>query len=414
MPGASIVGEQWLTARTLHLDVATPSFSTATTPVEVTLPVGYAAQPGRRWPVMYYLAGTNHDETTFRADYHGEALTEDFPAIVVSPDGQAGYWSDWFNDGAGGPPMYTTFVTRQLIPLIDANFRTLAGRAHRAVVGESMGGFGAMSLAAQRPDLFVAAASLSGAVDTNFPTVIPVVTASPVLQGGLPDAIFGPRLTEEVVWRGHNPVDLAENLRGVDLQLFTGNGVFSPANGETAPELSGCALEGAGIEPMSIDLHQRLLDLGIAHRWTQLDWGCHSVALFDHELTDALEHLQCVFAAPPPPPSSFDHRSIAPTWTVWNWTVTADPLRAPEFLELRHADRAGVTVAGSGLTTVTTPPLFAGRASVPVTIDGSRRLVTPSSTGRLTFGVDLGPADLQQQYSVGAGTTVTTATVSFG
>ena len=108
MPGASITSERWVTDRTLELTVATPSLSEPTK-VEVTLPVGYASQPSRRWPVTHYLGGTSHDQTAFRG-YHGEELSASSPSIVVGPNGASGYWSDWYNHGIGGPA-FETFVT---------------------------------------------------------------------------------------------------------------------------------------------------------------------------------------------------------------------------------------------------------------------------------------------------------------
>ena len=47
-----------------------------------------------------------------------------------------------------------------------------------------MGGFGALSYAARHPDLFVAAASFSGAVDTNDPRVVPVVAVTAFAMKG--------------------------------------------------------------------------------------------------------------------------------------------------------------------------------------------------------------------------------------
>ena len=78
-----------------------------------------------------------------------------------------------------------------------------------------MGGFGAISYAARHPDRFTAAASFSGAVDTNDPADIAITGDEP----------FGPRATQEVRWRGHNPWDLAANLRGLSLTVRTGNGL---------------------------------------------------------------------------------------------------------------------------------------------------------------------------------------------
>src|SRR3954451_25262440 len=92
---------------------------------------------------------------------------------------------------------------RQLVPWIDAHYRTIGKRSGRATAGLSMGGNGAMSYASRHPDLFVSASSLSGAVDTNSPGVQPVTQASGLSDGShTPGAIFGLRSTEEVRWRG--------------------------------------------------------------------------------------------------------------------------------------------------------------------------------------------------------------------
>ncbi len=408
--GARIVSQTQRTARTVALTIATPSFA-ADTVVEVTLPAGYEAEPTRQWPVTYYLAGTNQNEATFRALYHGEDLTAAYPSIVVSPNGAAGYWSDWFNAGAGGPPKYETFVSSQLIPLIDANFRTIADRAHRAILGESMGGYGVMMMAARHPDLFVAAASLSGGVDTNYAPGTLLATLSPVIMFALPSSIYGVRLNQEVRWRGHNPADLAGNLRDVRLQVRTGNGAFSSANGETLADLGGCVLESALILPESISLHNTLDTLGIAHGWQQYGWGCHSVALFGQEVSDALPGFVAAFGTPPP--SSFNYRSIEAAFTVHGWSVTADPVRALELLSLANVSSHGLTVMGSGSTMITTPALFAPWQLVDVVIDGDTTTFEATPNGQLTFAVNLGAANTQQQYRIGSVTAVNTAQVTF-
>jgi S-formylglutathione hydrolase FrmB len=77
---------------------------------------------------------------TFNGFVDGVKLTAAYPSIVVSPNGDSGYWSDWYNGGAFGPPRYETYVIRQLVPLIDRTFRTIPRRSQRAVLGISMGG----------------------------------------------------------------------------------------------------------------------------------------------------------------------------------------------------------------------------------------------------------------------------------
>lgn len=408
---ASVTGQRWLTDRTVELTIATDAF-TAPVPVEVTIPVGYEADRSRRWPVTYYLGGFGHDQSTFRADYDGEDITAAYPSIVVSPRGDSGFWSDWLG---GAPPRYESFVTGQLIPLIDAAFRTRPDRAHRAIMGESMGGYGALSLAARHPGEFGAAASLSGAVDSDVPETWSVVGVASLGQGKGFDAVYGPRATQEVRWRGHNPVDLAGNLGETDVQLYTGNGVYDPSHGETQAEGSvGCPLEAALIHAPSVNMHEVLVAQGIPHRWVELPWGCHGVALFETEMRQAIQRFEQVFADPPTDSGSFDFRSMETAFDVRGWSVRADPGRALEFLDLHDVGRNGLTVTGSGTTTITTAPIFQPGNPVQAVVAGNPQDLTPDASGRITLTVDLGPADRQQQFTAGAVTAMTTATVTFG
>ncbi|WP_461154654.1 alpha/beta hydrolase [Saccharopolyspora tripterygii] len=389
------------------------STSTFTSPtkVEVMFPTGYSDEQARRWPATYYLNGTNGDQTWFRTVYDGEAKTASYPSLIVAPAGHAGYWSDWYNNGNGGPPEYETFVIRQLIPLIDANFRTSSGRAHRGVLGESMGGYGTLMLAARHPDLFAAASSLSGAVDTNFAPGTAALTASPAFDLSPPDSIYGPRATEEVRWRGHNPTDLAANLRPVDLQLYTGNGV--PDSREIGDVPALCAVESGIIEPETRNLHNALVGLGITHELKTYNWGCHTPSQIRQEITDSLPRFADLFARPDAAPASFDYSSIEPHFEVFGWSMQADPNRALEFLHLHDVSETGLRITGSGTTTVATPPLFQGFATVTVTVDGVATTVRPDQTGRISFTADLGPANRQQQYTASSDNDFHTAAITF-
>ncbi|MGG2202048.1 alpha/beta hydrolase [Paenibacillus validus] len=64
-------------------------------------------------------------------------------------------------DGTG---RFEDYILQDLIPTIDHEFRTIADRSKRAVCGLSMGGYGAFALALRNPDVFSAAASISGAL----------------------------------------------------------------------------------------------------------------------------------------------------------------------------------------------------------------------------------------------------------
>jgi S-formylglutathione hydrolase FrmB len=62
-----------------------------------------------------------------------------------------------------------TALTGDLIDHVDSTYRTRARRDGRAIAGLSMGGFGALHLAFAAPDVFAAAASLSGALFVGRP-----------------------------------------------------------------------------------------------------------------------------------------------------------------------------------------------------------------------------------------------------
>ncbi|MFT3864122.1 MAG: alpha/beta hydrolase family protein [Solirubrobacterales bacterium] len=409
---ATITAEKSLGPRVVELTISTPAF-TAPTHVDVDLPNGYELEPQRRWPVAYFLAGTQNTYASFNSVVDGVGLTESFPAIVVSPNGNSGYWSDWYNGGKFGPPEYETYVVEQLIPLIDERFRTLGDRAHRAIAGVSMGGYGAMMIAARHPDLFADAASISGADDSNVPELGAAVSLSSTFDGGAIDAIYGPRLTQEVRWRGHNPTDLAANLRGLDLQVRTANGILDPGIGEEllSADTVSCLVEAAVFQG-STSFSAKLDKLGIAHLWKNYGPGCHSPQNFEREIADTLTVFTEEFADPPAAPSSFDYESIEPSFDIWGWHVAADPKRALEFMRLENVGDEGMTIEGSGTTTVTSPPLFRHAHVVHLT-GATTPTATPDAAGRITFQVDLGPPDRVQQYRLGADPAEVTKVVTY-
>ena len=145
------------------------------------VPAGYRSRPARRYPVLYLLHGAGADQTTWTNEGQGEAeaLTAGLPLIVVMPSaGRGGFYTDWFNNGAGGKPRWESWHIKRLIPYVDDHYRTRATRGKRAIAGLSMGGFGTFTYASRHPDLFTAALSLSGAVDTGIPPCRPGIIDS--------------------------------------------------------------------------------------------------------------------------------------------------------------------------------------------------------------------------------------------
>jgi S-formylglutathione hydrolase FrmB len=141
-------------------------------PVWVYLPPGYDDEPGRRYPAVYVIQGYTGQVTMWRnrsayrqpfaetadaAFARGEAP----PAIVVYVDAWTRYGGSQFVDSPG-TGKYHSYLCDEVVPWVDARYRTRADAAHRAIMGKSSGGFGAMITTMLRPDLFGALATHAG------------------------------------------------------------------------------------------------------------------------------------------------------------------------------------------------------------------------------------------------------------
>ena len=388
-----LIKREQLDPRLQELTFSTPALASETH-VRVLLPAGYKASAHRRYPVLYLLHGALDDYKSWTDKGAAEAITKSAPLIVVMPDaGQEGNYTNWYNDGAFGQPMWETWHIRQLVPWVDAHYRTIAKRAGRATAGLSMGGNGAMSYAARHPDLFVSASSFSGAVDTNSPGVQPVTQASGLSDGShSPGAIFGLRSTDEVRWREHNPWDLASNLKGLKLTLRTGNGSPGGPGGD-----SGDPVE-AEVHTESVNMHNQLLALHIPHVWDDYGAGGHAWYYWQRDLRQTLPDIEKTFAHPPAPPSPFGFRAAEPSYSVYGWRVNVKR-PALEFSELRAASRKGFTLLGSGSATVRTAGYFRPYSIVRAKIGIKKKKLKAGRGGRVIVQVPLGPGNQFQQYT---------------
>lgn len=129
------------------------------------LPPGYTQDTARRYPVIYNLHGAGGNET--RALFSAEVLHTGILAgrwpemIMVFPNGGR---STMYQDSADGRfPAETTFV-KELMPHIDATYRTIADRKARCLEGFSMGGRGSTHLAMRHPQLFCSLFNQAGNV----------------------------------------------------------------------------------------------------------------------------------------------------------------------------------------------------------------------------------------------------------
>ncbi|HEY0804669.1 MAG TPA: alpha/beta hydrolase-fold protein, partial [Pseudonocardiaceae bacterium] len=141
-------------------------------PLWVYVPPGYDDEPDRRYPAVYAIQGyTGHLEmwrnrTPFRQPFTETAdrvfaTGEAPPTVVVYVDAWTAYGGSQFVDSPG-TGRYHSYLCDEIVPWVDARYRTLADRDHRAIMGKSSGGFGAMITPMLRPDLFGALATHAG------------------------------------------------------------------------------------------------------------------------------------------------------------------------------------------------------------------------------------------------------------
>lgn len=141
-------------------------------PLWVYVPPGYDDQIDRRYASIYVIQGYTgqvsmwNNRSAYRPTFP-EATDELFstgtapPCIVVYVDAWTKYGGSQFVDSPG-TGRYHTYLCDEVVPFVDARYRTMGEAAHRGIQGKSSGGFGAMITPMLRPDLFGGLASHAG------------------------------------------------------------------------------------------------------------------------------------------------------------------------------------------------------------------------------------------------------------
>ncbi|MDE7120420.1 MAG: esterase, partial [Muribaculaceae bacterium] len=137
----------------------------------VYTPAGYEAAGSRRYPVLYLLHGMGGDETAWSELGRATEILDNMiaagkvePMIVVMPNGNISQTAAPGATSAGfvRPTFYLPHTMDglfeqhfpELVSHIDATYRTLADKDHRAVAGLSMGGFHSMNISRNYPAMF--------------------------------------------------------------------------------------------------------------------------------------------------------------------------------------------------------------------------------------------------------------------
>jgi predicted alpha/beta superfamily hydrolase len=138
----------------------------------VYTPPGYEKDKSKKYPVLYLQHGWGEDETAWSNQGHANLIMDNLiaegktkPFIIVMAYGitnelKWGHMKDFKID------TFQTVLVDELIPYVDANFRTLANKENRAMAGLSMGGMETHAITLNKPDVFSYYALLSGGIYT--------------------------------------------------------------------------------------------------------------------------------------------------------------------------------------------------------------------------------------------------------
>ncbi|WP_080239429.1 alpha/beta hydrolase-fold protein [Spirosoma rigui] len=143
----------------------------------VYTPPGYDASPKKRYPILYLLHGAGENERGWSLQGHMSAILDNLiadkravPMIVVMDNGYATAKGESTTAAAGLSDMEKRAATleqvyiKEIIPTMEANYRTLRGRENRAMAGLSMGGLQTMLIGMKHTDLFSYYGFFSGAI----------------------------------------------------------------------------------------------------------------------------------------------------------------------------------------------------------------------------------------------------------
>lgn len=132
--------------------------------VAVYLPPSYAKDRHRRYPVVYFL----HGYTQSSDNWYGQSefwaklptilnktwgQTGNREMIFVTPDAFTRYQGSFYSNSVT-TGNWEDYIVTELVPYVDAHYRTIPDRTSRGLAGHSMGGYGTIRIGMRHPDVF--------------------------------------------------------------------------------------------------------------------------------------------------------------------------------------------------------------------------------------------------------------------
>ncbi len=325
--------------------------------MDVYLPPGYRSHPGRRYPVLWLLHGHGDAYDSWPSPEQGDLrhTAAGLRAIVVMPEGDHGWYVNWWNGGKRGDPAWERYHLDQLIPLTERRLRIRRGRRWHAIAGLSMGGEGAVFYASQRPGYFGTAASFSGVLSIQRPEW----PAGFNTQGEDYHDVFGDPQAQEFYWRGHNPLALVDNLRHTRLFVSVGDGVPDPTDPGEVQNTFGQVAE-AELHDQANQFVQAARDAGVPVTYVQHQ-GIHDWRYWRDDLRRAASWG--LFEPPPAPAHRWSYGTVATAGRMWGLRFRFR--QPPEAFERFRRLGRRLSASGSGEVAIRTPAGCLLRLTLP-------------------------------------------------
>ena len=185
------------------------------------LPPSYDANPGKRFPVLYFLHGLGGDQSFLASTGASSGIEEAWEDkrlgefVIITPQGE----NSFYINSRDGHVLYEDFFIREFVPQMEKRFHLMASRAGRAIGGISMGGYGALRFAFKYPQMFVSVAVHMPALLEELPHGSSEVGLSAFLGNA-----FGSPLNERF-WKENSPFVFARtaNLKGLKIYFDCGD-----------------------------------------------------------------------------------------------------------------------------------------------------------------------------------------------
>jgi putative tributyrin esterase len=244
-----------------NLACATISYSGSVgtwTNAEVNVILPDRAERAYPLPVLYLLHDMSGNHTTWTRFTRLEWYARDLPLVIVMPDGENGFYTD-FTPGHA----YEQLVIQDLVGFIERFFPVCTDRTGRAITGFGAGGYGALKLALKYPDLFGSVTAHGSAWN------------------------FGDSLARdaESSWKARYRRVVGRELEGTDDDIFA---LAQRCSGASWPDLRfDCGLDDPLIEENRA-FHVHLERLGVGHQYRELP-GSHDWDYCDDRIAEALQ-----------------------------------------------------------------------------------------------------------------------------